>query len=101
VHECDVGASLASCGPGQRCVPYITYGERCRTEEIGTQCTVAGVAVQGDDCANAACADGYVCVSAGSGFECAQLCTVQGGKSDCPPGLLCSPLDVDGYSVCG
>ena len=101
-HVCDVGQSLAGCGPGERCVPFVTYGDKCKTETIGTECAPLGTAVQGEDCSvDAACADGFVCVSAGNGFECAQLCTEVGGKSNCPPGLLCAPLDVDGYSVCG
>ena len=101
VHECEVGIPSVGCGPGNRCVPYVIYGERCRTEEVGTRCTIAGTAAQGDDCAVEACADGYVCVSAGSGFECAQICTNQGGRSNCPPGLLCMPLDVPDRFVCG
>jgi hypothetical protein len=101
VNECQVGTPSVGCAPGDRCVPYVVYGERCRTEEVGTRCAVAGPAVQGDDCTSESCADGFVCVSAGSGFECAQICTNSGGKSNCPPGLLCMPLDVPDRFVCG
>jgi hypothetical protein len=97
-HECDVSASTATCPFGYQCIPTVTYGEKCHTEEIGTRCAVAGTAAQGDDCTVADCAAGFVCVSGGTGYECAALCHVQ---SDCPPGLLCAPLDVDGYGVCG
>jgi hypothetical protein len=101
VNECQVGMPSVGCGPGERCVPYVIYGERCRTEEVGTRCAMAGPAVQGEDCTVESCADGFVCVSAGSGFECAQICTNVGGKSNCPPGLLCMPLDVPDRFVCG
>ncbi|HVU06002.1 MAG TPA: hypothetical protein VHE30_29835 [Polyangiaceae bacterium] len=96
--ECDVAESAATCSPGYHCVPTVTYGEKCHTEEIGTRCVPAGTATQGDDCTNADCAAGYVCVTGGTGFVCAKLCFSQ---TDCPAGLLCSALDVDGYGVCG
>jgi hypothetical protein len=100
VNECDA-YDVSSCGPGNRCSPYVSYGSGCQAEEIGTRCEVAGTGVQGDDCTSDACAPGYVCVSAGAGFECARLCKLQGGGAACPPGLLCAPLDVDGFFVCG
>lgn len=102
VHQCDVDSPAAGCGPGNSCVPYVRYGKDCHAEEIGTLCTPAGTAAQGDDCAGTtACAVGYVCVSAGNGFQCAQLCHPKGSQSDCPAGLLCEPLDVPGNFVCG
>jgi hypothetical protein len=100
IEECDP-FTPSSCGPGARCSPYVSYGTGCQAEEIGTRCEVAGVGVQGDDCASDPCAPGYVCVSAGAGFECARLCQLHGGTTGCPPGLLCAPLDVDGFFVCG
>ena len=101
--ECDPYSTTNTCGVGARCVPYVTYGDQCQSEEIGTRCAPAGTGVQGDDCANDgdSCAAGYVCASAGSGFRCARLCTLSGASDDCPPGLLCSALDVDGFFVCG
>jgi hypothetical protein len=99
--ECDPYSTAASCGPGGECIPHITYTDGCQAEVIGTVCTVAGPGVQGDDCSVDNCAAGYVCVSGGAGFQCARLCTIQGIKDDCPPGLICAPLDVDGFFVCG
>lgn len=98
-HECDVFTGQASCGFGSKCAPYVHYAMDCQTEEIGTECVVAGTGTQGDDCANDLCAAGFVCVTAGIGLQCAQLC--QDALLDgCPPGLLCVELDVDGFFVC-
>jgi hypothetical protein len=97
--ECDT-VTQRGCASGERCVPYVTYGERCEAEEIGTRCDVAGEARQGDDCAFEACASGFVCVTGGAGFICAELCSMNADRDECPAGLLCSPLDVDGFSVC-
>lgn len=100
VRECDVFTGQGSCGPGAKCTPYVQYAMDCQTEEIGTRCVAAGSGVQGDDCANDLCAASFVCVSSGVGLECAQLCH-NGQFDDCPPGLLCGELDVDGFFVCG
>ncbi len=100
-YECAPYPALGACGPGARCSPYVTYADKCQSEIIGTRCEPAGNGVQGDDCTTALCADGYECVSAGSGFACARLCVLQGDKDDCPPGLICGPLDVEGFFVCG
>jgi len=99
VRECDAKLQTG-CTFGERCVPYVTYGERCSAEIVGTRCEIAGTATQGQDCGSDLCAAGYVCVTCGAGFVCAQLCTTNGPEDDCPRGLLCSPLDVDGFSVC-
>jgi hypothetical protein len=100
VRECDVFTEQAACGPGAKCTPYVQYAMDCQTEEIGTRCVAAGSGVQGDDCATDLCAPSFVCVSSGVGLECAQLCH-NGQFDDCPPGLLCGELDVDGFFVCG
>jgi hypothetical protein len=98
--ECDVFLGQASCGPGAKCAPYVKYAMDCQSEEIGTECVAAGTGVQGDDCANEPCAPGFVCVSGGVGLECAKLCQ-DTQFDDCPPGLICGELDVDGFFVCG
>ena len=100
VRECDVFTDQANCGAGSKCAPYVTYAMDCQTEEIGTRCVGAGTGVQGDDCANDVCAPGFVCVSSGVGLECARLCR-NSQIDDCPPGLICGELDVDGFFVCG
>jgi hypothetical protein len=98
-HECDT-ETQSGCQFGDRCVPYVSYGTKCEAEEVGTRCEIAGFARQGDDCSSETCAAGFVCVTGGAGFQCAELCTLKGSVDSCPPGLLCSPLDVDGFSVC-
>jgi hypothetical protein len=100
VRECDVFSGQASCGPGAKCAPYVKYAMDCQSEEIGTQCVAAGTGMQGDDCASDLCAPGFVCVSGGVGLECAKLCQ-DTQFDDCPPGLICGELDVDGFFVCG
>ena len=97
--ECDA-VSQSGCSAGERCVPYVDYGQKCEAEEIGTRCEIAGTATQGDDCSTDICAGGFVCVTGGAGFVCAKLCRMNSADEDCPPGLLCSPLDVDGFAVC-
>ncbi len=101
-HACNPFAqSDEECGLGYRCVPYVRYANQCKTEEIGTECEVAGTGQQGDDCTVAECAAGFVCVTAGSGFQCAALCQLTATGDTCTSGLICTPLDVDGYYVCG
>jgi hypothetical protein len=99
--DCDPFATFSECGTGARCVPYVRYADQCQTEEIGTQCATAGPGRQGDDCSSVDCAEGFVCVTAGSGFKCAALCRLVQNGDTCQSGLICSPLDVDGFFVCG
>jgi hypothetical protein len=101
VRICDPFATVSECRPGDRCVPYVQYADLCQTEEIGTQCQPAGPGRQGDDCAAEDCAAGFVCATAGSGFKCAKLCQLVDDSDTCPSGLICSPLDVEGFFVCG
>jgi hypothetical protein len=100
-HECDPFAAFSECGLGARCIPYVRYADECQTEEIGTACASSGPGVQGDDCATVDCAEGFVCVTGGSGFKCAELCRLVPKGDTCHSGLICSPLDVDGFFVCG
>jgi hypothetical protein len=97
--ECNT-VTQSGCSSGERCVPYVDYGEKCEAEEVGTRCDLAGEATQGDDCTFEICASGFVCVTGGAGFVCARLCSMSASADECPPGLLCSPLDVDGFAVC-
>jgi hypothetical protein len=98
--QCDAAAQTG-CLSSEGCVPYVVYGKMCHTEEVGTLCEPAGSGVQGDDCTTSDCAAGYVCVTDGTGFQCASLCDGTAATDECPPGLVCVDLDVDGYYVCG
>ena len=102
-HACDPfdPSPDMQCGAGYRCIPYVRYADKCHTEEIGTECQPSGTGVQGDDCSVADCAAGFVCVTAGTGFQCASLCRLLPNGDTCTSGLLCTPLDVDGFFVCG
>lgn len=99
-NECDPFAPVSECDAGERCVPTVEYPDDCGTERFGTVCAVAGPGIQGDDCEVESCAARHVCVTTGQGSQCVQLCTRSPGGDDCPAGLVCEPLDVDGYYVC-
>ena len=99
--ECDPFVQDGTCAPGSGCLPYVRYADECQTEEVGTACTTVGTGVQGDDCSRGDCAAGFVCVTSGTGFQCAALCRLLGAGDTCSAGLICTPLDVDGFFVCG
>ncbi|MCK6590224.1 MAG: hypothetical protein HUU21_24590 [Polyangiaceae bacterium] len=89
------------CGPGEGCYIYVDYpDEPCGQEVYGAFCIPAGTGTQGDSCTGAqACAAGYCCVVTGSGTQCVKLCPLE-GNDDCPPGLVCEPIDVEGFGGC-
>jgi hypothetical protein len=89
------------CGPGEGCYIYVDYpDEPCGQEVYGALCIPSGPGVQGDSCTGAqACAAGYCCVVTGSGTQCVKLCPLE-GEDDCPPGLVCEPIDVEGFGGC-
>jgi hypothetical protein len=99
--ECDPFAAVSTCPAGSGCLPYVQYADECQTEEVGTACTTVGAGRQGDDCTANDCAGGFVCATSGTGFQCAALCRFVGTGDTCGAGLLCTPLDVDGFFVCG
>jgi hypothetical protein len=99
VWECDPLADDSGCLPGLRCVPFVQYAaDECQNEVFGTTCVTAGEAGQGDDCSDVPCAAQHVCVTTGQGNQCVRLCSLS--ERECDPGLLCLPLDVDGFYVC-
>lgn len=97
--HCEPFETFPGCGPGERCIPYVTYADDCGTEEFGTACVAEGPGRQGDECIHQSCSTGHVCVTTGEGSQCVTLCRLD-FPGDCPPGLLCSRLDVDGFYVC-
>lgn len=97
--NCDPFSDAGSCGAGRGCLPYVQYPTAaCERERYGTRCELAGAAGQGESC-RAGCAPGYLCVASHRGSVCARLCELPGHAS-CPPGLLCSAVDIEGYGVC-
>lgn len=100
--ECDPYHQFnGDCPPGEACFIYVSYpGEPCGQEEYGAVCYLAGPGQQGDPCGGAQdCGAGLVCVITGSGNQCVELCKLD-GPSGCPPGLVCEPIDVEGFGGC-
>ena len=91
----------SGCFSGEGCYIYVIYpDEACEQETYGALCAPEGPGGQGAVCGGANdCAAGFACVITGSGNQCVQLCPLQ-GASECPPGLVCEPIDVEGFGGC-
>ncbi|HSN99653.1 MAG TPA: hypothetical protein VLS89_15265 [Candidatus Nanopelagicales bacterium] len=89
------------CLIGEACYIYVQYpAEPCGQEIYGALCGPAGFGGQGDLCFGGFdCQAGFVCVVTGSGNQCVQLCSLT-GEDGCPPGLVCEPIDVEGFGGC-
>ncbi|MBW2523235.1 MAG: hypothetical protein JRI23_03630 [Deltaproteobacteria bacterium] len=89
------------CAPGEGCFIFVQYPtEPCGQEIYGAYCYLAGGGTQGDSCGGGQdCAAGFVCVVSGEGNQCIQLCQLS-GPDGCPPGLVCEPIDVEGFGGC-
>ncbi|NUP10991.1 MAG: hypothetical protein HOW73_33510 [Polyangiaceae bacterium] len=89
------------CQIGEGCYIYVDYPEDpCGQEIYGSLCLPEGFGQQGDPCGGAQdCSAGHVCVVTGSGTQCVVMCDLD-GPSDCPSGLVCEPIDVDGFGGC-
>lgn len=101
-YQCDPKDPNASdCFEGDACYIYVIYpSEPCEQETYGSICAPAGAGKQGEPCAGANdCAGGHACVVTGSGTQCVKLCSVS-GSTGCPPGLVCEPIDVEGFGGC-
>lgn len=100
--ECDPLASPSGCPSGQACFPFVSYPTRpCEVEVFGTLCMPAGPGTQGESCTAQACAADHICVSTGRGTQCVRLCSFAAGSpSICAPGLLCLPIDIEGFGGC-
>jgi hypothetical protein len=99
--QCDPLAEESGCAADEACYPFVIYPSGpCEVERYGSWCTPAGAGTQGQPCSRAGCASGHICVSTGEGTECVQLCGLSAGQSLCPAGLLCLPIDIDGFGGC-
>jgi hypothetical protein len=89
------------CPGGQGCYIFVQYpAEPCGQEVYGAACADTGPGQQGDPCGGGQdCGGGYVCVVSGSGNQCVKLCNLK-GDSGCPAGLVCEPIDVEGFGGC-
>ena len=102
--QCDpYNQNNGQCLPGEGCFIYVDYPppeQPCGQEIYGSFCAVQGPGMQGDDCGGGPdCAGGHVCVVTGSGNQCVQLCALV-GNDGCPAGLVCEPIDVEGFGGC-
>jgi len=98
--ECDLFAKPTTCPVGQGCYPFVQHpAGPCQLEQYGTLCEPVGTGHQSDPCAGGDCAAGFVCVITGAGNQCVRLCHL-GSSKDCPSGLVCMPIDSDGYGGC-
>ncbi len=98
--ECDLFANPTTCPSGEACYPYVQHPSGpCQPEQYGTMCAPEGHGTQGTPCGGGDCAGGFVCVITGAGDQCVQLCHLK-GPSGCPSGLVCVPIDSDGYGGC-
>jgi hypothetical protein len=100
--ECDpYNQHNGDCAPEDGCFIFVQYPtEPCGQETYGAVCALAGSGKQGAGCDGAQnCAGGFVCVVSGSGNQCVQLCELT-GNDGCPPGLVCEPIDVQGFGGC-
>ncbi len=88
------------CQPGQGCFIFTDPPQTpCGQEVYGAECDTAGPGQQGAPCNGSGCAAGFTCVVSGAGNQCVQLCELQ-GDSGCPSGLVCQPIDVEGFGGC-
>jgi hypothetical protein len=101
-YACDPYAQgNGDCLEGDACYIYVQYPtEPCGQEIYGASCLPEGVGGQGAPCAGPMdCGGGHVCVVTGSGTQCVQYCRLE-GPSGCPSGLVCEPIDVEGFGGC-
>jgi hypothetical protein len=102
INQCDPLADVSGCADGESCFPFVEYPSGpCEVERFGTFCVVAGPGTQGDSCAQQGCAADHICVSTGRGTQCARLCSLGAGAPNvCSAGLLCLPIDIEGFGGC-
>jgi hypothetical protein len=101
-YQCDpYSQGNGNCLPGEGCFIFVQYpSEPCAQEIYGALCAPSGPGSQGDACGGATdCGGGFVCVVSGSGNQCVKLCKLT-GEDGCPTGLVCEPIDVEGFGGC-
>jgi hypothetical protein len=102
LRQCDPLAPVSGCPADQACFPIVNYPTGpCEVELFGTVCLPAGPGTQGDPCSTEGCAADHICVSTGRGTQCVRLCGFgPAAPSVCAPGLLCLPIDIEGFGGC-
>lgn len=100
--ECDPLAEPTGCAEGEACSPFVDYPRsECEKERYGALCVPEGEGTQGSPCGDgvSSCKSGFVCVISGAGVQCVELCDLETIGS-CPDGLVCEPIDVQGFGGC-
>jgi len=99
--ECDPLSATNGCGRGMGCYPVTKYPSApCQPEVFEMLCLPAGALGQFDDCGTLTdCAPGLTCVVTGSGTMCLKMCSPT-GRSNCPTGLFCDGVDLQGIGIC-
>ena len=102
INQCNPLSTPSDCPPGTACFPYVNYPEGpCEVETFGAACMPTGSGTQGDSCSREPCAADHICVSTGRGTQCVRLCSfADSAGSVCAPGLLCLPIDIEGFGGC-
>jgi hypothetical protein len=102
MNECDPLSASSDCPIGESCFPFVLYPSGpCEVERYGAACMPSGAGTQGDPCSDQACAADHICVSTGRGTQCARICGLAPDAPDvCEPGLLCLPIDIEGFGGC-
>ena len=103
--ECEPLATPDGCDPGLACYPFVQRpsGDGCGFEQYGARCLEPGTVPLGERCGDGHgwCGAAALCVvGALPGARCLQLCDPS-EPNTCPNGLVCAPVDVEGYGVCG
>lgn len=92
-----------ACPPGEGCFIFVDYpdpSDPCGQEIYGALCAEGGIGAQGDPCGDrSGCQGGFACVVTGAGNQCVKLCALS-GNDGCGPGLVCEPIDVEGFGGC-
>ncbi len=99
---CDAFNEPSGCAEGFACFPTVIYPTGpCEVERFGTVCAPAGEGRHGEQCETQRCSANHVCVSTGRGTFCVQMCGFEEpGATRCPAGLLCQPIDIEGFGGC-
>jgi hypothetical protein len=89
------------CQPAEGCYIFAqASSDPCGGTVYGASCEPAGTGTQGAPCGSGSdCAAGFSCVVTGAGIQCIVLCQLQ-GTATCPSGLVCQPIDVQGFGGC-
>jgi hypothetical protein len=99
--ECEPLGNGSDCGAGEGCYPITVYPTKtCEPETFEMLCLSAGTGKQWDNCTTLTdCAPGFTCVVSSDGTLCSKMCDPL-GTLNCPAGLFCDAVDLQGIGIC-